>query len=176
MAFASSGLSRHPLGLSLFAHDLRYPLATTLAIGVLVGVLVCVADIFVFASVFPADYLQLVHDMPTAERILFVGGVSLLDEITFRLGVMTALVWAATRLWRPTNGIYWGAIVSAQLINVLAHGTSLATPMEVLFSLVRIELPGILWGYLYWRHGFSVAALAHTSSHIIVQPVLTLSF
>ncbi|HUH85369.1 MAG TPA: hypothetical protein VLX85_12235 [Stellaceae bacterium] len=176
MAFAWSRLSRPPLGLRLFAHDLRFPLATTLAIGALVGILTCLADIFVFSSVFPPGYRQLVHDMPTAERIFFVGGVSLFDEITFRLGVMTLLVWLATRLFPSRDGIYWAAIVLAQLINILSHGTLPATPMEVLFSLVRIELPGILWGYLYWRHGFTVAALAHTSSHVIVQPILTLSF
>lgn len=173
MTGASLRLSRYPLGLSLSTHDLRYPLPTVLAIAAIVGGAVSLADIFVFSSVLPPGYVRLAHELPVAERILFIGGKSLLDEVAYRLGVMTLLVWAASLVWRPNAAIYWAAIVLAQLINILLGGTLPATPLAMVFCVVRIELPGILWGYLYWRHGFAVAALTHASSHLFVQPALT---
>lgn len=35
---------------------------------------------------------------------------------------------------------------------------------------------GILWGYLYWRHGLVSAITGHISAHLSLEPLLNLLF
>jgi hypothetical protein len=35
---------------------------------------------------------------------------------------------------------------------------------------------GVLWGYLYWRHGLGASIAGHLSAHLSLQPLLSLFF
>lgn len=85
---------------------------------------------------------------------------------------MSLLVWVASLLWPPRELTYWSAAVLAQVTNVALQSPVPTTPLMGLFIGVRFIAPGVLWGYLYWRHGFAAAAMAHVSAHVVLQPAL----
>ncbi|WP_316399143.1 hypothetical protein [Bradyrhizobium sp. 33ap4] len=35
---------------------------------------------------------------------------------------------------------------------------------------------GLLWGYLYWRHGLAASIAGHVSAHLSLQPLLGFLF
>lgn len=96
------------------------------------------------------------------------GGV--IEELIFRLGFMTALVWlCASLLRRRQSGTaaLWTANLLAAVPFALVHlanAAGLGIPLTVgLVTLVVIlnGTAGLLFGWLYFRHGIETAILAH---------------
>lgn len=162
-----------PLDLKLSVHGLRRPLLTLLLIGGAVGLLAAICDLFVFRAFLSESYLRVIAEVPAAARIVVVATKALGEEIVFRLILMSLLVWAASLLWRPTDATYWCAAVLAQVANIALQGPVPVTPAMTLYVGLRFLLPGVVWGYLYWRHGFASAVIAHMSAHVVLQPALS---
>ena len=36
----------------------------------------------------------------------------------------------------------------------------------------QVHVPGVIWGYLYWRPGFVAAEIASVGTHPFLQPAL----
>jgi hypothetical protein len=94
---------------------------------------------------------------------------------------MSGVIWLIGPTRRSGAGtipeyVYWIAIVIAQavpmLLNEIPFYPQTITPIFMLYVVVRFILAGILWGYLYWRHGFATSEIAHVSTHIFLQPLL----
>jgi hypothetical protein len=114
-------------------------------------------------------------EMPLAARVLY-GGVT--EEMLMRWGVMTALVWLPWRFWQKnaalprSAGVIGAILVAAMLFGALhlpaarAMGVSLTAPV-VTYIIVGNSVPGILFGFLYWRYGIEAAILAHALSHVV---------
>jgi hypothetical protein len=71
-------------------------------------------------------------------------------------------------------------MVLAMFVNIglnvwLLPGAS-AAPLSIIYVIVRFIGPGVLWGYLYWRHGFLTAEISRAATHVFLQPLLTLGF
>jgi len=105
----------------------------------------------------------------------FYGGTA--EEILLRLCVMSALVWCGARLVRgaPTRAVYVGAIVSAAVLFGVGHLPLAAQLMghldaiAVLQVIVLNALCGLVFGWLFWRHGLEHAMVAHFSADLVLH-------
>lgn len=139
-------------------------------VGLLVGSLLTV-----LTSLAPEGQraLNASFEIPLLAKLLY-GGIT--EEILMRRGLMTALVWL---LWRvlqkrvgpPRRSIVITAIVLAALLFGVGHlpfastmGVELSSSVA-LFIIAGNTVPGILFGWLYWRCGLEAAVLAHAMSH-----------
>jgi hypothetical protein len=112
--------------------------------------------------------------MPLATRLLY-GGI--VEEVLTRWGLMTALVYG---LWRlsgrhapPRPGHFRAGILLAALLfgaghlpllfALNPHPPSWAVPAVIIGN----ALPGMVFGWLFWRRGLEAAILAHALAHVV---------
>jgi len=165
------------VGLPVSAAALRHSLRTPLLIALGVAIAVAVIDGFVFRAILPAEYVHSMTSVGTGERLIYFMLRAVNEQILYRLFLMSVLVWGLGLVWRgengrPANGAYWLAILLAQVINISINVPLPETPLLLLYDTARYICPGIVWGYLYWRHGFATAELAHVGTHPFLQPAL----
>lgn len=132
-----------------------------------VSLFILVLDALVFRAALPADYVAF-YTSPLEHRTAAAMLGSLMEEVKYRLLVMTLLLLVFTRFAR--SGAIWPvivAIVAAQFVNVV--GPIIQLPV---YSLFRFWLVGCVWGLLYWRHGWAAAAIAHPLTHLVMDPLL----
>ncbi len=170
------------LGLSLHTGFTKKNLIGALVVGLFSGLLIVLSDRFIFAS-YLTDHIStysisLVYLMA---GILY-GGI--VEELLLRLFVMSgfALLISKFILRNKTHQtlqpwVYWTAIVISALLFGALHlpATALLFDLSVgivIRALLLNGLPGIAFGYLYWKNGLSTAMLAHVFSHVIMQLVL----
>ncbi|WP_175424258.1 CPBP family intramembrane glutamic endopeptidase [Haladaptatus sp. W1] len=112
-------------------------------------------------------------------------GAGITEEMLFRLGLVTLLVWLGFRLGariddeRPATWLVWGAIVVVALAFGAAHLPATSevfrlTPIVVARSLVLNGVGGVVFGWLYWRRGLLAALVAHFSTDIILHALVPL--
>jgi membrane protease YdiL (CAAX protease family) len=111
-------------------------------------------------------------------------GFPIIEEIHFRLFLMTALVWLITKLLRAPAGKlgaggWWTAIVIQGLMFGAVHaatgeGTLWWEPRAVQMLLEPRIAAGIVLGYVYWRWGLETSILAHIFADLSVLCYLML--
>lgn len=111
-------------------------------------------------------------------------GFPIIEEIHFRLFLMTAIVWLITKLLRaPAGGLsasgWWTAIVIQGLLFGAIHaatgeGTLWWEPRAIQMLLEPRTVAGIVLGYVYWRWGLETSILAHVIADLSVLCYLTL--
>lgn len=160
-------VTRRPIGPAL-----RSQLPPALIAGLLGGT-------FLFAAFkgAPGDVAKLQDrfTIPIVARVLY-GGFT--EELLLRWGLMTALVWLAWRFLQQRRGpvqagTVWPAIAVCALLFAAGHlpaasvllGT-LNVPVVVFVIGVNTAF-GMLFGYLYWRHGLESAMIAHAMAHLV---------
>lgn len=107
-------------------------------------------------------------------------GAAVVEEVWFRLGLMTFLVWLLSRIFRSgeVNAlIVWVVIAVSAFAFGLAHIPQLlsygaGSIFAVSGTILGNMAVGILYGWCYWRLGLSSAMLAHFSVDIVIH-VLT---
>ncbi|WP_313918065.1 CPBP family intramembrane glutamic endopeptidase [Tahibacter sp.] len=121
-------------------------------------------------------------EIPLLVRILY-GGVT--EETLMRWGLMTALLWLSWRFLQRGEGMprqryVWASALIASvafgvlhLPAVMAIGVELSAPV-VSFVVVGNSLPGLLFGYLYWRYGLEAAIGAHGLAHVVATLAVAL--
>jgi membrane protease YdiL (CAAX protease family) len=96
-----------------------------------------------------------------------LAGVSagVIEELFFRMGVMTAVVWVVVHLTRQTHARPWavwtGAVISAVLF-AAAHfnfGPALISYLSI----------GFMCAWLYWRRGLEAAIVGHASFDVTIS-------
>jgi membrane protease YdiL (CAAX protease family) len=112
-------------------------------------------------------------NVPLATRILY-GGIT--EELLTRWGLMSFFAWA---LWRVTGRgqirpvIFWAAILMAAALFAAGHLPFLfaivAQPQAALILAVLLTnfIPGLLFGWLFWRRGLEAAMLSHALAHCV---------
>jgi hypothetical protein len=92
------------------------------------------------------------------------------EEILFRFGLMTLLVWVGNIFFRnhddrPAIWVMWAAILLSGLSFGIAHLSGLLpVPDSVILQLrvvLQNSLIGILLGWLYWKFGLECAIVTH---------------
>lgn len=106
----------------------------------------------------------------------FSAGVS--EELLFRFGLMTVLVWLGVKMTRremPGAFVLWTAIVLSALLFSLAHLANVVelgisvTPGMVLYVTLTNGIGAVVFGWLYWHHGLSSAILAHVVADVVLK-------
>ena len=144
--------------------------------GLIAGVLGGIA-LFAAFRYAPAAVAQLQHRfaVPIVARVLY-GGIT--EELLLRWGLMTALAWLAWRFLQQRRGplqagLAWLAIAVSALIFAAGHLPAafvLLGAMDVAvvaFVIVVNTAFGLLFGYLFWRHGLESAMIAHALAHTV---------
>jgi hypothetical protein len=99
---------------------------------------------------------------------------SILEEVIFRLFVMSVVAWAMARLLkRPTWAVAIGVLVSTALFG-LAHLPAWSAATQASAPLVSAVLllngvGALLCAWLFWRWGLPYAILAHFAGDVVVQ-------
>jgi Type II CAAX prenyl endopeptidase Rce1-like len=155
-----------PGGLRLLPSDVAAAVRAGLGCILLACLIAVLAD-RVALSALPASYVDY-YNTPLWPRTLGASLASMREELLYRLGLQTLLA-ALPLLVRRQPGTGWmiAAIVLAQLAN--AGAWAFAVPP---WGMVRFWLVGCIWGWLYWRHGFATALVAHGASHLLLDPLL----
>lgn len=113
----------------------------------------------------------------------FYGGIT--EEVMVRLFLMTLLVWLGGKVshtgeGQPTPTIFWLAIVIAAIIFGLGHlptTAALGVPLNNLIvtrAILLNGIPGIVFGWLYWKRGLESAMVAHFSADIVLHVIAPL--
>ncbi|MBA3577339.1 MAG: CPBP family intramembrane metalloprotease [Sphingomonas sp.] len=114
------------------------------------------------------------HGPPLLTKILY-GGIT--EELITRWGLVSLFAWIAWRLIRRPavvpHWVYWVAIVLAAALFAAGH-------LPLLFALVSAPpwwaicavllgnaVPGVLFGWLFWKHGVEAAMVAHAGAHVL---------
>jgi len=106
---------------------------------------------------------------------------SVLEEVVFRLLLLSCLVWLLARGWRgdvveASPMVVWSAILVSSLAFGLAHlppwiSVAQATPLLVSSVLVLNSMAGIALGRVYWRWGLEAAVVCHFAADLAVQGI-----
>lgn len=115
--------------------------------------------------------------MPLATKLLY-GGIT--EELLTRWGLVSLFAWIA---WAtggrppvPGRPTMWVAIVLAAGLFAAGHLPMLSLVMPgapagiVAAVLAANMLPGILFGWLFWRRGIEAAMIAHALAHLLSHP------
>jgi hypothetical protein len=157
---------------------LRRQVVPAVIVGLVTGAVLLLAQLLAPAELLAAGQTM---EIPLAAKV-FYGGVA--EEVLLRWGVLTVLIWLPWRFaqksyGRPQTSYVVGAIVVAALLFGAGHlptaaailGEKLTTQVAT-YIIVGNSLPGILFGYLYWRYGIEAAIIAHALAHIVFVAVM----
>jgi membrane protease YdiL (CAAX protease family) len=120
--------------------------------------------------------VQLNRALPFPTRVLY-GGIT--EELLFRWGMLSLLVWLAWRLLQKRKGkprAFWfvSAIIISSVVFGLGH-LPLVRALGVNFTVAIIgyivvanSLFGFIAGYLYWKRGLEAAIIAHMLAHVVI--------
>jgi len=108
-------------------------------------------------------------------------GAAINEEILCRIGFMTIAVWIFTVLARqrePGTGLVWSGIflsslgfASLHLPQTIALYGDLTAPLLAMVILGN-GIPGLLFGWLYWRTGIAAAMIAHFTADFSIYVLI----
>jgi Type II CAAX prenyl endopeptidase Rce1-like len=109
-------------------------------------------------------------------------GAGIREEVWLRLGLMTFFAWVFTKISRrstPGAGAIWTANVLASLAFGAMHlpqafqliGGSLAV---FAFVMIGNGIPGVVFGWLFWRKGLIAAMVSHTAFDVVTKVIIPL--
>lgn len=157
-----------------FARTAAY--ATALGIGT--ACLVLLIDHVLFAGV-SLPRIRAVGALPLWMRAIVPVYSAVTEEVIYRLGVMTVVVWLATSVVRPTvanaPGVAapWLGIAVAAVLFGLAHVANVPdAPHPFLRALTLNGFVGAVLGWLFWKRGFEAAVLAHFAADVFIYLVM----
>lgn len=165
------------LDLSLGLRHGRRSLALAAIVGGGWGLAMALADAGPFHSVVPTVQLVLVNEVALGPRLLLAWRGALVDEVLLRLVGMTGLVWLGIALVGQRRWVWPLAIGFAAFVlwPLLARLYLLDQAWTVLVLGREVLLhggAGVLWGWLYWRHGWFAGLAGHCAAHLVLQPAL----
>jgi len=110
-------------------------------------------------------------------------GAGISEETWLRLGIMTFFVWVGAKLTRqksPGAAVIWiGNLLACLVFGALhlpqAHRlTGHLSNQMITLALVGNGVPGLMFGWLYWRKGLIAAMVCHAMTDIILKVFLPL--
>ena len=112
------------------------------------------------------------NEMWIFARFLY-GGI--FEEILIRFGLMTFLVWIFYKIFKKKNiWIYGSAIIISSIIFGVGHLSVMKllvwelSMIIIFYTIFGNFIPGLIFGYLYYKNGLEIAMIAHIVAHIIL--------
>lgn len=161
--------------------DLVRGLGRAAILGGLLGALVLGALLFLLVPLEPslATRLSARAGLPIWTRFAIAVEASILEELFFRLLLVSGAVWVIGRGWRkapppPAKAVVWMGILISAMAFAAAHlpnWLAATTPTTILIgSVIALNgLAGIVFGQVYWRWGIEAAILAHFAGDLVTQ-------
>lgn len=160
----------------------QHPMAPRAAVsGIIVGIQIIILDVTFFSHVLelsPGEAAEL--GTLTWRRVMTVLYGALTEEILFRFGLMTGLVWLVMQLrskpaGRPGAVPVLSVVVVTSLLFGLGHvPATLALgsdmdPLAVVIRALALNAPAsAVFSMLYWRYGLESAFIAHGVADIAI--------
>jgi len=148
--------------------------------GVLSGTLLSLVGL-IFIPILPSEFLELGESLKPTLAVRFLYG-GLTEEILMRFGLMTLIIWIASKIFKGTKPIvYWTGIIISSIIFALGHFPIAYQVVEnpsmalLTYILIGNTIGGLIFGWLYWKKGLESAFLAHILTHVIMvmaEPML----
>lgn len=156
--------------------SIPYSLSGTILLSVVAGAIVAFVIIgldYVFMKKMPKVDI----DEPSRFQAFiasFYGGIS--EEVLTRLFIMTAVVYVSDLLGLG-NASYWIGILFAAFLFGVGHlpaafGLFGKSKIVIIRTLLLNAIPGILFGFLYWKYGIEIAMIAHFTGDIFLHVIL----
>ena len=155
----------------------KKPLVLAVMVSAIGGLALILPDILFFGKYVPViqDSYAVKPTVPYMLAAVLYGGV--IEEVMLRLFMMSLVAFILYKLFgrkqeNPTIGILIAANVIAALLFAAGHLPATAqlmgiTPMILLRCFLLNGGFGLMFGYLYRKHGLRYAMLAHGGCHII---------
>jgi hypothetical protein len=157
------------------------PLAIGMVLGVVMGIIASKIDLE------PGGKGMNLTSPSAWEGLLASIGAGTREEIWLRLGLMTLCAWVAMFFARaiagqrsgPTSTVIWIANVLAALAFAAIHIPQayallgLTVPL-LIFIFVGNGVPGLVFGWLYWRRGLIAAMIAHFGLDLVLKVFIPL--
>lgn len=170
------------LGLLIYKTISKKSLFVALGVGLFSALFIVLSDLFIFKSILGEQI-----DSYQFSIYYFIGGIiygGVVEELLLRLFVMSGLVLFIHKFIIKqkdhkvqTPWVYYTAIILASLIFGALHlpATSVMFDLTVgivLRALLLNGIPGIAFGYLFWKRDLTHAMIAHAFAHVVMQLVL----
>lgn len=166
------------LGLTLGLRQGSRSLVIAATLGAGFGLFMALADATLLHAAIPDSQRILARDWSMAARLIrFLQG-ALLDEVVLRLVGMSTLVALLARMSRQSRVVSHDlaiALTALGLWPLYAHAYLAHLPLTGLTMLREAVLhggAGMVWGWLYSRHGWLAGLVGHGSCHLALQPLL----
>jgi hypothetical protein len=158
----------------------RTSLGLAIGLGLGVGVLFTAASMAI-EPMLPEPPESLALPSPWAGLLGSIGA-GIREEVWLRLGFMTLLVWlgaTALRQRPPGAVVVWIANLLAALAFGAMHlpqafGLIGSSTAMIVFVLAGNGVPGLVFGWLYWRRGLFAAMVAHLSLDLVLKVIVPL--
>jgi hypothetical protein len=151
--------------------------AFALVVGVVTASLVLLMDTLAFSGV-SLPRIRAIGGLPLWMRATVPVYAAVAEELLYRLGVMTIVVWVGSfALARPAAppglaAVWLGIGISALLFGLAHVGNVPDAPHPILRALTLNAFAGLVLGWLYWRKGFEAAVLAHFAADVFIYLVV----
>lgn len=160
--------------------NIRSILSSGISGGVIAGILLSLISLL-FIPRLPSEFIELGESLqPSLAARFLYGGIT--EEILMRYGLMTLIVWIASKIFHGTKPVvYWLGILIAAIIFALGHFPiayqAVESPSNGLLTYILIgnTVGGVIFGWLYWKKGLESAFLAHIFAHVVMvmaEPII----
>jgi len=155
-------------------------------IGVGLGTVILIVIRFVLLSILPEIRLRFTAEssLETWKRVVIAFDSAVLEEIIFRLFLLSSLVWIVSKIWQlqkpPTPEIFWAINALIAIGFGIAHlpqwsAITPLTPLVITIVVVLNSIGGLTFGYLFYANGLEAAIVAHFAADVMLH-VVGLSF
>lgn len=155
-------------------NEIKISWKNSIFIGILAGIF---AGLFIrffgilMASHLP-DALFTNNEMPIISRIFYWW---IFEEILIRFGLMTLLAWIFYKIFKKKNiWIFGSAIIISSIIFGVGHLPVMKllvwdlTTIIIFYTIFGNFIPGLIFGFLYYKNGLESAMITHIVTHIIL--------
>lgn len=149
-----------------------------LKVSIISGLLVATAIVtleLAFTTLIPA--LDTLATGPLWQGLLasFYGGIT--EELIMRFFLMSLVAWVLFKLLKTRSPwVIYTAIISTAILFGALHLPAMATlvdltPLIIMRTVLLNSIGGIVFGYLYWKHGLEYAMVSHFTADIFIQTI-----
>ena len=150
-------------------------------IGIGLGAVLLLSIRFLVAPILPQIQTRLAAEAgsPVWKRFVIAFDSAVIEELLFRLLLLSLLAWLLSRLWHDSNGLPGrGVLRTANLLVAIGFGlahlptwsaVTTLTPAIVITVVLLNSIGGITFGYLYFGWGLEAAMLAHFAADIVLH-------
>ena len=151
-------------------------LALSLGLGVALGVGNLLVN-YAMAASQPAIHDQMVTRWAEFSPWSVVGSGPLIEEIAFRLVLLSLLAWLAARFTDDRQVIARTGLGISALLFGIAHVFygGVEHPMYIAGMAAKSSAAGLLLGWIFWRWGLPYSSVCHCTAngvHLLLMPAL----